>query len=292
MKTKGSDKTIFSPLDRLLPSIRYTGTAELPPGGNYRNSHVAVEICYIESGRGEFQQGRKACFKFKSGDVLLIKPKKRFIIQADADEEVTSCFLGINPGKRGKKGHGRTAEEDQIAVIERIFMQCRLQVFKDRLNIGLLLKRIFRSVCEKKTGYLLLAKGCCLECLSILAELIRGLESKRGDNPSARNYKTVEKVIGFIEENYQKKLSLKDMASNAFLSPYHFSRIFKLCTSHPPMRYLNMYRIGKAKELLADENLSSADIAELVGFNDPYYFSAIFKKLEGISPSRYKKLLR
>lgn len=289
MKSKGSDKTIFSPLGKIFPSIRYTGTAELLPGGNYRNSHVALEFCCIESGRGEFRQEGKARFKFRSGDILLIKPKKRFIIQADADTGVVSCFLGINPGKQA---HRRTAEKEQIAVIERIFMQCRLQVFKDRLNIGLLLKRIFRAINEKKTGYLLLAKGCCLECLSLLAELIQSWESKSADNPSARNYKMAAKVIGFIEENYRKKLSLKDMAGNAFLSPYHFSRIFKLCASHPPMRYLNMYRIGKAKELLADENLSSADIAELVGFNDPYYFSAIFKKLEGVSPSRYKKLLR
>lgn len=290
-KSADNFRTIFNPLRKVLPYVRYIGAAKLPPGGKYRNIHAGFEICYVDSGHGEFQQGKKIRYKFKKGDILFIKPGKRFVIQADS-EEVTSCFLGINLINPRKATRALNAEATQFSILEKICVQYHQKPLKDRMNIGLLLKKLVKEINEKRSGYLLLAKGYCLECLSLLARFIQDKGVGRDGNLSGRNYKIVEKTVKFIEGNYSKKLSLKDMAGNVFLSPYHFSRIFKACASYPPIRYLNMRRVAKAKELLADENLTFADIAGRVGFNDPFYFSAMFKRLEGMSPLQYKKLLR
>ncbi|MBU0716376.1 MAG: AraC family transcriptional regulator [Verrucomicrobia bacterium] len=285
-------KTTFWPLRDVLPFVRYAGAAEFHPGGKYQNSHIALEICYVASGAGSFKQGKNARFDLGKGDVFLIKPKRRFVFQADSKEGLSSYFLGIDFGKLRKKGSSLSAEEAQLLTFERIYLQHNQQSFKDGMNVGLLSKKLVEEISEKRTDYLVLAKGYCLEILSLLARSIQREKIEQDNKPSGKNYKAVEKTLKFIEENHQRKLSLGDFAKNVFLSPYHFSRIFKTYTSHSPIKYLNMHRIEKAKELLADESLTFADIAARVGFNDPFYFSAIFKRMEGFSPLQYKKLLR
>lgn len=57
-KSRDNFRTIFNPLRKILPYVRYIGAAKLPPGGKYRNTHIGFEICYVDSGLGEFQQGK------------------------------------------------------------------------------------------------------------------------------------------------------------------------------------------------------------------------------------------
>lgn len=293
MKTiKDIFKTTFWPLRDILPSVRYAGTADFHPGGKLQNSFIALEICYIESGSGSFRQGKNVHFNVGKGDIYLIKPKRRFVMRTGSKERLTSYFLGVDFGELRKKRSSLSVEEAQLLAFERIFLQYNQEPFKDEMNIGLLLKKLVREINYKRTDYLILAKGYCLEILSLLARSIQRNKIGRDNKPSGRNYKAVEKTLKFIEENYRRKLSLDDFAKNVFFSPYHFSRIFKIYTAHSPVKYLNMRRIEKAKELLADENLTFADIAARVGFNDPFYFSAMFKRMEGFSPLQYKKLLQ
>lgn len=285
-------KTTFWPLRDVFPFVRYAGTADFHPGAKYQSSYIALEIAYINSGAGSFRQGKNVQFNFRKGDVFLIKPRKQFVIQADSKERLTSYFLGIDFGKLRKRGSFLSAEEAQLLAFEKIYLQHNQQPFKDEMNIGLVLKKLVREINEKRTDYHILAKGYCLECLSLLARSIQRDKIGQNNKPSGRHYKAVEKTLKFIAENYQRKLSLEDFAKNVFFSPYHFSRVFKTYTAHSPVKYLNMHRIEKAKELLADENLTFSDIAARVGFSDPFHFSAMFKRMEGFSPLQYKKLVR
>lgn len=276
----------------VLPCIRYAGTSDFHPEGKYQGSYIALEIVYIVSGSGSFKQDKNAQFNFRKGDIFLIKPRRRFVMLADSKCRLTSYFLGIDFGKLRKKASSLSAEEAQILAFERTFLRQNQQPFKDEMNIGLLLKKLIGEINEKRPDYRIMAKGYCLEILSLLARSIQSNKMNRDNKLSGRHCQAVEKTLKFIEENYQRKLSLEDFAKNVFLSPYHFSRIFKSYTSHSPVNYLNMRRIGKAKELLADENLTLSDIAARVGFSDPFYFSAMFKRMEGFSPLQYKKFLR
>lgn len=171
-------------------------------------------------------------------------------------------------------------------------MQHKQQPFRDWLGIGLLLRKIFHEIGEKKEDYQILAKGYCLECLALLARHMRLDKLERSHKLSETHRMAVEKAIKFIDENHRRKLSLSELAGNAFLSQYHFCRVFKAYTSYPPIKYLAMRRIEKARELLSDGTLTFADIAEKVGFSGPFHFSAAFKRQEGFSPLEYKKLLR
>ncbi len=52
--------------------------------------------------------------------------------------------------------------------------------------------------------------------------------------------------------------------------------------------FINIYRIQKAKELLAKDKYYIYEIAKLVGFDDQQYFTRVFKKIVGVSPSEYR----
>lgn len=99
----------------------------------------------------------------------------------------------------------------------------------------------------------------------------------------------IKKVKQFIQNNYQREeLSLLEASEYVNLSPQHLSRIFKSKMGITFVDYLTQVRIGKAIELLEDEELKMYEIAEKVGYTTQHYFSSVFKKELGISPVDYK----
>jgi two-component system response regulator YesN len=97
-------------------------------------------------------------------------------------------------------------------------------------------------------------------------------------------YKTME----YVRANYDKKLSLDEIARNAFLSKAYLSSIFKEEIGESLTNYVNRVRIEKSKVLLLDKEVSLIDIANLCGFEDQSYFTRVFKKMVGISPKKYR----
>jgi len=98
-------------------------------------------------------------------------------------------------------------------------------------------------------------------------------------------------VILFIEDNYNKNITLKDMAEVINVTPQHLCRLFKQNYGTRPFDYLIRYRLQKAKELILSlANPSIKTVSIEVGYNDTSYFCAIFKRYEGLSPTEFKNL--
>ncbi|MDY3303548.1 MAG: AraC family transcriptional regulator [Clostridia bacterium] len=100
---------------------------------------------------------------------------------------------------------------------------------------------------------------------------------------------TVSKIIEIINNNYEKKISLKDIAANFGYHEYHLNRIFAKITGTSIYNYLQSIRIEQAKKLLINTNLTNFEIAEKVGINSAAHFSAYFKKATGITPKKYRE---
>lgn len=77
----------------------------------------------------------------------------------------------------------------------------------------------------------------------------------------------VEYAKNYIEDNYREKLSLEEIAENAFLSKYHFVRSFKSLYQISPIQFLLQIRLKKANELLQQE-YSFSEVNDMVGFSD------------------------
>jgi AraC family transcriptional regulator len=92
----------------------------------------------------------------------------------------------------------------------------------------------------------------------------------------------------FIDRNLHLPLRLKDMADIAFISEYHFVRLFKGSFGITPHRYHLKKRLGYAAELLLNNSFAIEEVAFKCGFSNISTFSKAFKKHFVIPPSLYK----
>lgn len=99
----------------------------------------------------------------------------------------------------------------------------------------------------------------------------------------------VNKTIDFIKANYQKDLSLQDIAEKIFLSPRYLNSIFKEETGMTIFDYITQIRMEKAKILINSNNHKIQDIAERVGYNNVQSFIKFFKKYSGMTPTDYRR---
>lgn len=98
----------------------------------------------------------------------------------------------------------------------------------------------------------------------------------------------VYKAMEYVRANYDKKMTLDEIARSAYLSRAYLSSIFKEETGESLSAYINRVRIEKSKVLLMDKDVSLIDIANLCGFEDQSYFTRVFKKTVGVSPKKYR----
>ncbi|MBC7960845.1 MAG: helix-turn-helix transcriptional regulator [Vallitaleaceae bacterium] len=101
--------------------------------------------------------------------------------------------------------------------------------------------------------------------------------------------KEINEAMVYINKNYQNPLKLSDIATYVGMNESYVSRLFKKSLHINFVDYLNRVRVEKAKALLKDGQLSVAETAFQVGYQNESYFSRIFKAVEGISPKQYQK---
>ena len=85
---------------------------------------------------------------------------------------------------------------------------------------------------------------------------------------------------------------LRDVAEHVALSNNHFCTVFSQEMGETFIEYLTRLRMERAKEHLKTTELSSGEIAELIGYNDPHYFRYLFKRHVGLNPRDYRASCR
>ena len=86
-------------------------------------------------------------------------------------------------------------------------------------------------------------------------------------------------------------MTLEELAAVAFMNKYSLLRLFTKTEGITPYRYLETIRIGKAKELLA-QDLEPAEVALMTGFSDQSHFSKFFKEVIGLTPGQYRNIFK
>jgi AraC family transcriptional regulator len=99
----------------------------------------------------------------------------------------------------------------------------------------------------------------------------------------------LRRAIEFMHDNYGRELSLEEIASAAYLSEYHFARLFKQITGTTPHAYLANLRIERARRLLAETRLAISEIAAAVGYQSQSHFTKVFKSVTGLTPRAYRR---
>lgn len=97
-------------------------------------------------------------------------------------------------------------------------------------------------------------------------------------------------ALSFMQDNISGNPTLLEIAEACGLSPYHFSRSFKISTGYSPFQWITQRKIALTKDLLKDTDLSVAEIARRYGFGSPSDFTRTFKKVAGTTPARFRGL--
>ncbi|MDD3244284.1 MAG: response regulator [Eubacteriales bacterium] len=92
----------------------------------------------------------------------------------------------------------------------------------------------------------------------------------------------------YIKQNYNKQLTLDDIAAQVAKNPAYFSASFKRETGMHLMDYINEVRIEMAMKKLKDPKTKIYEVAYDTGFLSDKYFSKVFKKITGSTPKEYR----
>jgi len=98
-------------------------------------------------------------------------------------------------------------------------------------------------------------------------------------NKSPKIKELIQASVNYINNNYERDISLKDIARYVFLSTSYFTRAFKEEMGISPINYLLKIRVERAKELLKDTDNRISDIALSVGFSNQQRFNDISKSM-------------
>lgn len=100
--------------------------------------------------------------------------------------------------------------------------------------------------------------------------------------------RAVDRVVGYMFENYNEKVTVEDLAKVAMFSKFYFTRVFQRVTGISPGRFLTAIRLQEAKRLLLTTSVNVLEVSHLVGYSSPGTFSTTFSKAVGVSPTAYR----
>lgn len=112
------------------------------------------------------------------------------------------------------------------------------------------------------------------------------IPTRQGSLPPAR----LRQVQDYIWAHLGQPITLTELAGVACLSAYHFCRVFRHSTSLSPNQYVIQQRLARARQLLRGGQLSVAQVATEVGYQNPSHFAQLFHRHIGCSPADYRAL--
>ena len=229
-------------------------------------------------------------YELSEGDFLLIWPMEMHaIIDADRKESLVIQFSN--------------AFMNSLFDLQRIMHAYRnLHVLSVRSHPRLV-SRLRAIADQMKEIFLAAGPDRELRCCMLLMEFMLILDEHReefipethsGDTYSYTD--TVMRRMIMVTDYIINNLTADDLSQNAMadmagISKDYFSRIFRSITGMNYSKWLNMIRLDKATELLADRERTMTEIAMLSGFQSISSFNRVFRAEKGMAPGEYRMLL-
>ncbi|WP_298502503.1 AraC family transcriptional regulator [uncultured Maribacter sp.] len=192
--------------------------------------------------------------------VYNLKRFKYEIKASEADIELFKRLLVINPNRE-------VLNSDPDAYIHNEATMLGFNIENNQLSADLLLET---------TGILTILFSKFMEHGSLVLSEDTGSVS-------------IEKVLSYIADNLQEKISITELAKYCNLNVDYFSRIFKEKFGVRPNSYIQLRRVERAQFLLLTTQDSLKEISEKVGLGNMSYFSRTFKKITGNTPANFRK---
>lgn len=148
---------------------------------------------------------------------------------------------------------------------------------------------ILRVFHTKETGFII---EISIILQQIILSLIREFEINMIDEDNLEksndNLKRLERILDYIDLNYNRKITLEEISNHEYLSKYYFSHFFKNKMGMSFQSYLKYVRLRKAYEMLLHTNERVIDVAMMNGFANSQIFASSFKEQYGMTPKQLR----
>lgn len=252
------------------------------------NKHDHFEMVYIKKGSAYFNiEGIDV--NMSPHSLIVIKPGRmhKFVVKSDMCELIVLSFT-FKTKKNDLDNH--IALTDFIEYIEDEatgdFLFLPLNKKNDIVHV---MNRILRERIKTQVFGDFLS---CLLIIELFVLLSRSLKQEWEQSAKNRNLKLHELLNiakEYINTNYDKELTLTQVAKYIYLSDSYFAHSFKERFGISPKSYILKVRIEASKEYLKNTDTKVADVAKIIGFSSQQRFNDIFKKHEGITPLNYRQ---
>lgn len=267
------------------PTIFFASKQKMLVESTYHD-HDFTELTYILSGKGKYLVEGKV-YDIEAGDVIICNPGvKHQNILVNPKEPTVEFFAGFTGF------HFKNMPPNSIVLKDGSYVLHTTTESKQEIA-----KHCYEMIAENESaqiGKYFMLKAHLMQILLLMIRDITEVEERTQKGCTFESYNksyAVKKIINYLNENYENKISLDQIAHNMYLSPVYISKIFKEETGESPINYLIKIRLEKAKDILLNSDGGSIkSIANSVGYEDVYHFSKLFKKYYGISPLYYKKI--
>ena len=288
-------------INDISPHVRLVGEFTVGPG-YVETDRVLYDhlLFYVLSGAGTVTVGGEV-LEAGEGDVFFIRPNVVYKAKSDEQNPFTRQFVQFDFVYMEDKADlpinivfPQRPQPERIHPTPVFKEELRLPVksaLKDHSEVRLLFSKIFEEMYHKRSAFRLAVKACLTGILLHIHRNALKVDGIPAEGALGNLPEIVIKGKQFIEQNIAKKLSLKEIANQAHVSPIYFERIFKKFTGYSPIEYLRVLKIQWAKELIRNTQKSMTAIAEKIGFESVHYFSRVFRKVEGIAPSQYRAII-
>lgn len=250
---------------------------------NYLHVHSFFEICYAFSGTGEFRICNEI-YEVKSGDVFVAKPDEPHeIISSKKDP------LGIYFWSYTLLEPKRQTSSNDIDTLLRAFLKTRQRVQHDMTHMERTLELLTDEVVKREAGYAQVIQGLVTKLLLDTARAVTNVHVPSAQTLRSPNDAVVDLMTRYLQDNYDRPLSIRDVVSQVRLSERHARRLFLEATGKSIKQYLTSLRLDVAKQRLLSKSISISDIAFAVGFSDVRHFSTTFRSVVGVTPSQFRE---
>ncbi|HMM22414.1 MAG TPA: AraC family transcriptional regulator [Selenomonadales bacterium] len=244
--------------------------------------HEEFMIFYIEKGTAVIHCNSQP-LPVKAGDLVVINPNDIHYVENRCSHLIESYILIDLAFLLSYKEDVCQTKYIAPLLANHICFQNKLENDEDLVRQVINLMEEYE---QKQLGYELVIKA---EIYRILVSLMRRHTVPVTDEVKNRQHHQLRSLLEYIDKHYQEKITLKELAAMANVSPYHLCRLFKNIAGMPPIEYINHLRINEAQRLLQQRHLKVGEVARIVGFSDSNYFSRLFKKYNHISPTSMQK---
>lgn len=239
------------------------------------HGHDYTEVTIVRSGRAQHSIAGERTSILR-GDVIVVpRSASHAFVRCDRLEHFNIAFPGaflqrIDADIRSLAGFRLFAHTPEPRTL-------RLPALV-MTEIEQLMERLLAELSLRSEGHKAITRIIASE---LIARLSRAYASRSAGGESAG---PLSRVAGYIEANWNRPLTLRELAERFGSSARHFDRVFKAHYRITPVEHILRLRIQRAQEMLASTNRAVTDIAFDCGFSDSNYFSRQFKRLTGKRP--------